>query len=397
VSSTFANTGDVWKPRFRVFIGAQGVYAPGTAADQDVSSIALSAMVQKQNWYQADRHKVVLSLWGNEQFGYEFWSGFQTMSILVDIGFEINGSINYTEVFRGYTDKVVIDAVKGTVTLTGRNALGFLTDFKEVNFFPEQTIGEILTTVITETGLPAPDLSGIGNVADQTYGRYWPSDGTKNTGTPGQNATLNPMDVVTAICQQYGIYFYEQQGQIFFTLEQVQGDTGFMAFAPQPTYQLPGVTKLSPSNCTSLTFEHDLNISQWNWYMQATNYDAKGMALGNGAQYPPENVGADHAKAFHLQSANKTADDNLTYAQSAYTEFTLHEWIVVAKVAGPQILGLMLNNLIEVQGTGTIMDGDYMIDSIEHQIDFNRGYIGTVKGRWGAGAAGQTGQGASGP
>jgi hypothetical protein len=396
-ANDFAQHSDVWRPRYRVLIGKGGVRAPGDVADIDVTAITLSVMTQKQNWYQADRHKIVLSLWEQRQFGYFFWADFISMSVLVEIGFEKNLTTEMTEVFRGFVDKIAIDAVRGTVTLTGRNTFLLLTDGKEISFDTNATIKEIIERVAKETKIEV-DTSQVKKVDLGTMkGRFWPTNEEKVDGRDGHNATMNPNDIYSQISREYGVFYYEDGGTVFFKDNDLEGTVGFVAVAPQGIYEEPSVTKLTASNCTSLEIEHNLNISQWDWYVNATNYDHAGEADGNRALYPEGNKDSPFGRAHYAQSANRHHDDNVKLAKSQFEEFTLHEWSLTAKCSGPQILGLKLNNLLNIEGTGTIIDGDYVIDSIEHQLDFQRGYVGTVKGRWGAGIAGQTGAGLSGP
>lgn len=383
LANKFAGTSDVWKPRFQVFVGAAGITDPAAAADTQVT-FPISAMVQKQNWYQADRHKIVCSLWADPGQGYDFWASFNTMSVLVKIAFE--GALDYTEVFRGFVDKVQLDAIKGTVTLTGRNALGLLIDFHDVRFDTNATVGDILNGVFEDAGMQAPDLSGIGDVAGQTYGRFWPTPEEEQTHTTqGHYAKLNPMDIVVGICKDFGIAMYENEGVVHFIPETVGGDVSFIGIAPTPDYgDQPNVTKiLSPSNCTSIIMEHDLNIAQWDWFAQGINYPSSGVPDAT-VNYPDgANPDSKTARALSFVVANAKPEDVPTMAQSAYNEFLLHEWIVTCKVAGPQLIGLDFTRQIAVQGTGTIIDGPYLIDSVEHQISFERGYVGTVRGRWG--------------
>ena len=382
LANGFAQNSGVWFPRFQVFIDKAGVGDP-TATPATLVPTALSAQVQKSNWYQADRHKITFALYADPAYGPAFWLqngdlSLDTLSILVQISFDAGAT--YTEVFRGFVDKLIIDPIKGIVTLSGRNIIGFLIDFRPVYFDTNPSVGQVLTDIFKNAGLGPPTFDP-GFPSDQPYGRQFNDE--QSSGSTAHHSTLNPMDVAMAICQQVGGTMYEIQGQTHFKLE-IDGnnDFTFLIQVSQPTYE-DGVTKLSPSNVTSLTLEHDLNISQWQWYMQAVNYDNTGKADGNTVNYPPDNVGAALSKPFPLQSANKNQNDNTQYAQSMYEEYMMHEFIIVAKVGGPQLINLKLSDKIGINGFGDPVDGWFAIDSIEHSIDFNRGYVGTVRARYG--------------
>lgn len=394
MSDNIANTSHVWKPRLRVTVGEEGVRDP-TAAPNTVVPTALSAQTLKSNWYQADRHKVTFSLWDDPAFGYAFWAKFNSMSIMVEIAFE--GVVDYTEVFRGFVDKVVIDTIKGIVTCTGRNVLGLLIDARMIQFTPNPTVGDLINQIFEQAHLHAPDLSAIPDVAGQPTGREFLDE--QIVGSVSDKSLLNPMDLLHTLCTNYGLTMSEDGGVVHFFKEvNENGDIAFTAIAPQPTYEqstasagnvmATGVTKLSASNCTQLILEHDLNISEWNWVMVPVNSDNAGEVTADNDYPNGINLSDPLTKPYPIHSANKNAADNAAYGQSMYQEFKLHEYALTAKVSGPQIIGLKLNQQIALEGTGTIVDGWFALDSIEHAIDFQRGYTGTVKGRWGRYGAG---------
>jgi hypothetical protein len=116
--------------------------------------------------------------------------------------------------------------------------------------------------------------------------------------------------------------------------------------------------------------------------MYSVSIDANG--VGSTEKHPPD-VDVDKAIQPHIIThANMSSEDSKTFARNKHNEFMLHEWVVTATVAGPQILKLKPTAVLNVLGMGNnIMGGYYQFDSIEHQIDFHRGYKGILRGKWG--------------
>lgn len=374
-AEAYANYGGVWKPRFEVFLGP-GVQDPTYPPDLQVYS-ALTAKCQKNNFYQADRFSCTFALWQYQEEGPDFWSSFDSLSVLIKIGFPDNG-VPMTEVFRGFADKVQLDFVKGVVTLSGRNTLCLLIDEHMNVTHRDETIGDVLKAAFEKAHMAAP-IFEPGFPADQPWGRYY-NDVRTSTST-GAQSQINPMDLAMSVCQQVGATMWEVEGVVHFGM----GDGGkyYVVIAPQPTYE-GGVTKLSPSNATSLVVEHDLEFSQWTHQIYSISAQPNGK--NDLAKYPEEDNLADNGvvkKPHFLYLANRTPEDNAQHAHAAYNEMMYHEWIVTYKVAGPQILDMSPQDKVEVVGTGDIIDGGYQIMSIEHQISFDRGYQGIVKGQWG--------------
>ena len=369
-ASAFSTTPGVHKPRLRVSVGAGGVHDAGATPDQVVTT-ALTATCQKSNWYQADQHKVTFALFGDPMFDYHFWTKFTTMSIMVEIAFL--DELDYTEVFRGFVDAITIDCMKGIVTCEGRNIIGLLTDSTLVNFSVNTTIGDILTAQWTSAGAPAPVFDD-GFPADQIYGRYWPTDDSKTTSGLGHQSTLTPVDLAAQICMAVGANMYEIGGITHFAPNAANGQPAFtyVALVPQPEYQgqvagagIGGVTKLSPSNATSLVVKHNLTLSQWGYYSVGVNYDSSGKATGNTSYFPDKGT-QPYPKPLIAHSVNKTDNDNAQYVKSIYSEFVMHEWNVTYKVGGPQIIGMKLTDYFGLEGMDPVVDGWFAIDTIEN-------------------------------
>lgn len=367
-----AVSGTVWHPRFNVYLG-HGLQDAQATPDLYVPT-AISVLTQKNNFYQADRFKVTFSLWVDAEHGYAFWAEFNTLSIRVDIGFPEDG-IDFHEVFRGFVDKIVIDAVKGIVTLTGRNCFGLLIDRQLHRTDQEATIGESIIDSFAKAGVHDPVFEE-GFPADQVYGRYY-QDKHTNT-TQANQSMINTVDLAMKHVQQVGGNMWEDQGIIHFDMG--IGGESFDVLAPQGKYE-GHVTKLSPVNVTYLTMEHDLEFSQWAHQTIVTSQQPNGKS--HRAIWPGDLEDGPNRKPHYMYTYNLSPEDTDQLAHSLHNEYMFHEYVITWKCAGPYILTMLPRDKFNIIGTNSIFDGFYQVMQIEHSLDFHRGYVGTVRGQWG--------------
>lgn len=387
----YAVTGGVWHPRFQVFLGP-GIQDITATPDLELTP-TLSVLTQKNNFYAADRFHITASLWLDPAFGYDFWAQIYTLSVLVKIGFP-DENVPMTEVFRGFADKIIIDPVKGIVTITGRNALGLLIDKQVFLSYGDTGIGEQIDQAYAQAGLHPP-VYEEGFPSGQVTGRYVHDKHTTNT--QGQQSTVGAWDLCMSYTQQVGGNVWEHEGVCHYDMGKggkyytVMAPQGENAFANSTGQNITGqVTKLSPINVTYLTIEHDLEFSQWTHNVTVFSQQPTGKT--HKGSFPGEVDTTDpYLKPHYIATYNYSPQDTNQLAESQYNEFMLHEYVVCWKVAGPYIVQspdggpepMLPRDKFNLIGTNDFFDGPYQVMQIEHRLDFRNGYTGSVRGQWG--------------
>lgn len=366
--------GHIWKPRAQILMGPGGDFDVGSPP-QDVIPWCLSFRVQKRNWFSAGRIEATFALWGNPDFAPDFWALNNSINIDVRVEFlnSDTGDSSFHTLIRGIVDKIEMDMVRGKVKVTGRDFFSFLTDTRVVMSKDEMRIKDVVREYAALHGLTPVFDDGV----DGDYGRVQGADDKLDWASLGDLAPqLTKADLLCSFAQQTGASMFVEGTNLYF-ITHPDGEA-YPLVAPQPTYE-GGVTRLSPTNATGLSLEHDLVLAGHNhqFYLAVNRTD-----LAQNNVYKAGEDGEDGKTIVHgTQWANKKDEHASDTAQHQLDELMAHEFKIDWTVAGPQLVDMTLRDVINFSGTNSPWDGEYMVDTIEHSLDFRRGFNTHVTGR----------------
>nr|WP_294511691.1 hypothetical protein [uncultured Rhodopila sp.] len=260
-----------------------------------------------------------------------------------------------TNLITGVIDSVHIDAIRGTVAIEGRDLSATLVDSYQQGDFVNQTASEVVATLANRHGLGAVVTPTSGFI-----GRYY-GDGYTRLSTGQFSRLRSDWDLVVELARENRFDVFVEGTQLFF----------------QPSSPVPAtLTSITPVMVRSMRFNRSLavaagataRVQSWNSQNMAC-YDS---GVSAGAQ-PDGSTGQPF-----LFSASNFTPAQVTQSASRYTAEInrLHTTLLIEMPWDLQIAprgGMMLS------GTGSVLDGPYLIDSVERLYCSTSGSTQTVR------------------
>jgi phage protein D len=247
-----------------------------------------------------------------------------------------------TSLITGKIDSVHIDAVNGTAAIEGRDLSASMVDSYQQGDFVNQTASEVVATIAGRHGLSAVVTPTPGFI-----GRYY-GDGYTRLSTGQFSRLRSDWDLVVELARESQFDVFVEGMQLFF----------------QPTLPAPAtLVPVTPSMVESMRFNRSLlvaasasaRVQSWNSQNMAC-YDSS-----SGAATAPL-VGLT-SQPFLFSASNFTSAQ-VTQSAARYTAELnrLQTTLLVEMPWNPQIAprgGIVLSE------TGSVLDGLYLVDSVE--------------------------------
>ena len=269
----------------------------------------------------------------------EFMS-FQGSFVSIEIA---DNSFSYSEVMTGYVENISFDLLENTAALQGRDLTSILIDANLNQSFVNQSASDIAITIAQQYGMTA-------NICDTSslVGQYYQIDHTK-IGLNSGSRTGTAWDLLCKIAVL-------QDCTVFVTnniLNFVKVDLDIKAY-------------LGPSNFMNLNVDllgslpGSVNVKSWN----SREKSVVEQSIGSG-------------QTLKIIQPNLTLDKAQKYASSYMNLIQQHQRTITGKMPGDTNLKTM--SAVMVDGTGSSLDGSYLIDSLRRRMNSREGFVQFMK------------------
>ena len=267
---------------------------------------------------------------------------------LLDVQATLNGAP--VSLVQGEADSIRMDVIDRSIEVEGRDLTARLLDARTQETFSNQTASEIATTLATRHGL-TPDVTATSTLA----GRYYSTEHDRIT--LGQfSRAITEWDLLAFLAAREGLEVH------------VSGQT--LRFGPAGGTH--AAAKLTPGSCISLQLEQALTLARdlevtvksWNSRQQKA-FSQTARSSGRGSR-------GSQVQRIVVLRPNLAPNDALQLAQRILADLSLHERIVHAELPGE--LSLTAGSQIELAGTGTDFDRDYVIAELDRHFSRTNGF-----------------------
>lgn len=252
----------------------------------------------------------------------------------------------------GEADSIVIDPLRNTIELEGRDLTRRLLDARTQETFANQTSSEIAATLATRHGL-TPSVTATTTLA----GRYYDTEHDCFTLAQFARATTE-WDLLSFLAAREGF-------EVFVTAQTLH-------FHPRSD-TVPSVT-ITPADCISLSLERALTLARdievtvksWSTRQQAAVVQTARRARNgkHGSGGPPQQI--------VVVRPNLSSSDALALAQRILADLSGHERLVHAELPGDLIL--TPRSRVVLTGTDTDFDQVYYIAELDRSYSAAHGF-----------------------
>jgi phage protein D len=260
----------------------------------------------------------------------------------------------------GTIDTILVDPIQGTVAIEGRDLSSAMIDAYRQQDFVNQTASEVVSAIALHHGLTPVVTATSGSV-----GRYF-GDGYTRLSLGQFSRLRSDWDVVVQLARENGFDVFVQGTVLFF----------------QPSTTLTAApVRLALQNVTTMRFERTLmvapsataRVQSWNSQNMAS-YDSN--TLGSHPD-DAEASAPQSAQPFLFPAANFTSQQVADSAGRYAAE--LRRLGTVLRAEMPWDLTLSPRTMIAVDGTSSVFDSIYLIDSIERHYSSTSGSTQTIR------------------
>ncbi len=311
----------------------------------------LRASIVATNSFCADTYGLTFAIGGQPQNNIGFWSSLTSGIVAVSAVQTSPYGLISNPLITGVIDQIGIDPVHGVATVEGRDLSGRLVDCYRQQDFVNQTASEIVATIAQYHGLPPQVAATEGNV-----GRYYADGYTKLS--LGQYSRLqSDWDLIVELAREAAFDVYVQGTSLYF----------------QPQTAPTGVPiGLSLSEVQGLFVERNVNVSL-NATAQVQSWNSRDMASYSSLPNQQTSTGS---LPFLFSGSNYTSQQ-VTDSMSQYsTELT--RLATTLRIEMPWNPALTPRTVILLNGTNSVLDRAYRIDTVESRLSGSSGSEQTI-------------------
>jgi len=318
----------------------------------------ISATVTRKSERQADTFEAELSVdeTAVAGYGYAEWADYQPTD--VEILMSLDGS-DAVSVITGQIDEPHIHWGECTVTVSGRDKSGPLTEKRRSQQFKNQKSGDIASTIAQDHGLTAA-VQATEDFAGKIY----------DVDTNHLVLNLSDHEILSRLADREGFRWYVDGTTLNFEPKGTDAGTFNVQWVPPD-----GQGQVGFATCTDLETHrnmtaarpHSLAVRSWH-HRDAKKYDGVNQSGGVGPT-----VEIEH----HHNGRNQAQVDKLS--KSRLKEAIRHDCNIVVKA--PADLTVTPRQKMNLSGTGTIFDQLYDVDSVELTIAWGSGSEMSVTGK----------------
>ncbi len=326
-----------------------------TVAIDGIATIGLlHAAITSTNCFSADSYSLTFAM-GDPPLGdIAMWSTLTGGCVEVFAG-SAPGSAS-TSLITGMIDTVHIDAINGTVAIEGRDLSASLVDFYGQADFVNQTASEVVATIANRHGLGAVIAPTSGFI-----GRFY-GDGYTRLSTGQFSRLRSDWDLVVELARENQFDVFVEGSQLFF----------------QPSLPIPLIfTPITPSMVQSMRFNRSLAVAA-SATARVQSWNSQSMACyDSGANAAPEPMVESTSQPFLFSMSNFTSAQ-VTQSSARYTS-ELRRLQTTLHIEMPWDLRIVPRGGILLSETETMLDGLYLVDSIERYYSSTSGSRQTVR------------------
>lgn len=276
------------------------------------------------------------------------WADYQPGDVSVVMSTDPTGA-DKTTMILGTIDEPTINWLEMTVSVSGRDKSGSLSETRRSQKFQNQSSSDIVNKIASDHGLTAAATS-LSAFAGKIY--------TQDT----VHLTLNRSDheILSDLAEREGFRWYVDQNTLYFEPKTSQANSFALKWCPPGVvapYGVASFSDLRTSRNMTAAKPHRMNVNSWN-HKDKQKYAGTASAGGIG-----DPITIDH------QHNGKTQAQADALAASRIKSATRHECTILAQCPGN--LTVDARQSLPLSGTGTIFDQTYEIDSVE--FDFISG------------------------
>lgn len=337
----------------------------------DVASGLVSLEVDNNSFYQADTFRVHLALSVQPPArNWAWWASQTQIQIAVYAGFPKNVDqftvADLALLVLGNVDDIDIDPVGDTITLVGRDLTSGFIDNQTYDKWPQQTSSQIATALAARRGLTA-----VVTATKTPAGRFYSVEHALET------RRMTEWDLLTYLSKQEDFSVFVRGTTLFFQPRAQPSDDPYVIQWQPPQAQ----AQAAPiSNVVHLRFRRSLTIAR-DVIVSVRSFDMKtgrAFTIQRSALHPQRTPGNPAQKYFRY-IPGLTRQQALNRAQELLHEITQHEMQLSADMPADNIL--TPQNIVQVQGTGTVYDQIYYPAQIQRRWSFTEGYRMTVQAK----------------
>jgi hypothetical protein len=318
----------------------------------------LHAYIATTDCFSSDSFTVTFPIGTTPLLDLDVWSSMA--SAYVEISATTGSPLTTQSLITGMADTIIIDPIRRTATIEGRDLSSTMIDSYRQQDFVNQTASEVVSAIARNHGLTASVQPTTGSV-----GRYY-GDGYTRLSLGQFSRLRSDWDVVVQLARENDFDVFVENTTLFF-----QPSTRSI-IAPIPL-SVSSVQRLSVEAALTITSTTSARLQSWN-SQTMTSYDSSSAAaISNGPQTapPPEN------QAFLFGASNLTSQQ-VTDSASRYTA----ELTRLAKTLHfdmPWNLTLSPRSAILLNGTNSSLDTNYKIDRVERYYNEKSGSFQTIR------------------
>ncbi|EJN07782.1 phage late control D family protein [Herbaspirillum sp. YR522] len=341
---------DAKAPRGMVFANGERIEA------------VLSFTVDNNSFFQADTFRLEVAM-SQQPAGrrWDWWAVQENLQLEFYLGFPADPdyftAAELTRFLVGNVDDLEFDPVRDIMLFTGRDLTSKLIDYKRTISFSSGSLvaSDIVTKIAIERGLKpvvtktqaaAGSYYQIVKALVETNCTYW--------------------DIVTRLAQIEHFQAYVKGNELHFEPRTSPGADPYVLQWQEPT----DPNGFPIANAPAMRFRRNLSIAK-DLKVRVLSYDSKKKAVVNevverkrvyNKVTSKSARSTEPAQEYVYNVPNLTADQARQRAQAILEELSKHEMNVQADLPGDLLL--TAQNIVAVQGTGTVFDQTYYASTI---------------------------------
>ncbi len=303
----------------------------------------LRASIATTNCFSADTYSLTFAMGGSENVA--FWS--TVSSAYLEVTAVISSALGpaYYNLITGMADTIHVDPIRQTVGVEGRDLSSSLVDSYRQQDFVNQSASEIVSTIAQYHGLQPVVTATSGSV-----GRYY-SDGYTKLSLGQFSCLQSDWDLVVQLARQNNFDVFVEGRLLYFQASN-------LSYGSPTTLSFRDVQSARIEKNLSMTANAAAKVQSWSSQNMAA-YGSAGSGGGSIIDQGPSTVNLP----FLFSGANYTSQQVTEMAERYTTE--LNRLQTVLRLEMPWDLSLSPRTTILLNGTNTLFDTTYLIESIE--------------------------------
>lgn len=341
------------------------------------ASALIDFAVDNNNFYSADTFRVRLCLSQQpNDTNWAWWAGQTDLGVEIFAGFPANPEsytqADLTSLIYGNVDDIEIDPVRDEIMLIGRDLTSLLIETKTSEKFPEHTSSDIAVKLAERHGLTAQVTK-----TSIKAGTYYQIEHVRLTDERSE------WDLLTYLAHEEGYQVFVRGQSLHFEPKASASGSKYVLRWQQPTGDVysPQGNFMSMNFARSMLLTKDVivHVHSWNTkhkkgFTKTARATHKRNSLTRRASklpYPPQE--------YSRTIPNLTPEQAQQKAQAILSEITAHEVRLHADM--PADVTLTPQQIIQVDGTGTLFDQDYYPISITRKFSWSDGFTMSIEAK----------------